>query len=241
MLAPTLSRVPAHPTSSPAPTRSPRRSRGAHLLAPAGALVAALLASCSAAPPPTSERAPDPDAFIDPAWQIEADVVGGVAATEDCIVAYERVDDGLAISAWSLEGDRLWTAPDSELIALARRELVQLGLADESEIVDGHVIRQVKAYPVYDDHYQQHVETVRRWIEQALPGLHLVGRNGMHKYNNQDHAMMTAALTAENILAGRTVWDVWQVNQDAEYHEAGEDRTLALTERLVPTRASRAA
>jgi protoporphyrinogen oxidase len=135
------------------------------------------------------------------------------------------------------EGDRLWTAPDSELIALARRELVQLGLADESEIVDGHVIRQVKAYPVYDDHYQQHVEAVRRWIEQSLPGLHLVGRNGMHKYNNQDHAMMTAALTVENILAGRRVWDVWQVNQDAEYHEAGEDRTLALTERLVPTRA----
>ena len=111
MLAPTLSRVPAHLTSSPAPTCSPHRPRGAHLLVPAGALVAALLASCSAAPPPTSERAPDPDALIDPAWQIEADVVGGVAATEDGIVAYERVDDGLAISAWSLEGDRLWSEP----------------------------------------------------------------------------------------------------------------------------------
>ncbi len=69
-----------------------------------------------------------------------------------------------------------------------------------------------------------------------MPGLHLVGRNGMHKYNNQDHAMMTALLTAENILAGENKWDVWQVNQDAEYHESGEDRTLAMSERLVPRR-----
>jgi hypothetical protein len=71
-----------------------------------------------------------------------------------------------------------------------------------------------------------------------MPGLYLVGRNGMHKYNNQDHAMMTALLTAENILAGEKMWDVWQVNQDAEYHESGEDRTLAMSERLVPRRLS---
>ncbi len=69
-----------------------------------------------------------------------------------------------------------------------------------------------------------------------MPCLHLVGRNGMHKYNNQDHAMMTALLTAENILAGEQKWDVWQVNQDAEYHESGEDRTLAMSERTVPRR-----
>ena len=139
------------------------------------------------------------------------------------------------------EGDALWEAPDGELIAQARRELVALGLAADSEIVDGHVIRQIKAYPVYDDDYQANVELVRTGVEQKLPGLHLVGRNGMHKYNNQDHAMMTAMLTAENILAGRAVWDVWQVNQDAEYHEAGEDRSMALGERLVPTRTTQAA
>jgi len=75
-------------------------------------------------------------------------------------------------------------------------------------------------------------------LESDMQGLHLVGRNGMHKYNNQDHAMMTALLTAENILAGEQLWDVWQVNEDAEYHESGEDRTLALSERLVPRPAS---
>jgi protoporphyrinogen oxidase len=135
------------------------------------------------------------------------------------------------------EGDNLWTSDDQALIDLARRELVQLGLAAADEVIDGHVIRQPKAYPVYDDVYQQNVAVIRAWIERDAAGLHLVGRNGMHKYNNQDHAMMTALLTAENILAGRAKWDVWQVNQDAEYHEAGEDRSLALTERLVPARA----
>ncbi|MCW5748847.1 MAG: NAD(P)/FAD-dependent oxidoreductase [Alphaproteobacteria bacterium] len=135
------------------------------------------------------------------------------------------------------EGDNLWTSADADLIDLAKRELVQLGLAAADEVVDGHVIRQPKAYPVYDDAYQQNVDVIRAWIERDAPGLHLVGRNGMHKYNNQDHAMMTALLTAENILAGHAKWDVWQVNQDAEYHEAGEDRGRALSERLVPARA----
>jgi protoporphyrinogen oxidase len=135
------------------------------------------------------------------------------------------------------EGDNLWTSDDQALIDLARRELVELGLAAADEVIDGHVIRQPKAYPVYDDAYQQNVDVIRTWIERDAAGLHLVGRNGMHKYNNQDHAMMTALLTAENILAGHAKWDVWQVNQDAEYHEAGEDRSLALTERLVPARA----
>jgi protoporphyrinogen oxidase len=135
------------------------------------------------------------------------------------------------------EGDDLWTSKDEDLVALARKELVQLGLAAGEDMVDGHVIRQPKAYPVYDDHYQQNVQTVREWIDKDMPGLHLVGRNGMHKYNNQDHAMMTALLAAENILAGHRKWDVWQVNQDAEYHEAGEDRSLALESgRLVPSR-----
>ena len=135
------------------------------------------------------------------------------------------------------EGDDLWTAKDEDLVALARKELVHLGLAANEDMVDGHVIRQPKAYPVYDDHYQANVQAVREWIEKDMPGLHLVGRNGMHKYNNQDHAMMTALLAAENILAGHRKWDVWQVNQDAEYHEAGEDRSLALDSgRLVPSR-----
>ena len=143
------------------------------------------------------------------------------------------------------DGDQLWAAPDAELIALATRELLALGLAQPGDTLDGTVVRQSKAYPVYDDRYQEHVETIRVALEQNYPGLHLVGRNGMHKYNNQDHAMMTAILTARNILAGRQVYDVWQVNQDAEYHEDGAAGTrddLAPGKpapaggRMVPTR-----
>jgi len=108
------------------------------------------------------------------------------------------------------------------------------------------VVRQPKAYPVYDEGYQDRVETIRGELETRYPGLHLVGRNGMHKYNNQDHAMMTAMLTVENIRLGRRAFDVWQVNQDAEYHEEGEvsdhlsediASLLKSGERLVPRRA----
>ena len=119
------------------------------------------------------------------------------------------------------DGDGLWTAPDAQLIELGKAEINKIGLAATEDVVDGCVIRQRKAYPVYDDAYQGHVDVVRRAFEQNYPSLHLVGRNGMHKYNNQDHAMMTAMLTARNILAGERQYDVWAVNQDAEYHESG--------------------
>ena len=136
------------------------------------------------------------------------------------------------------EGDGLWTSSDPDLVALASRELESLGLVKAGDVIDGHVVRQPKAYPVYDDEYARHVETIRSELEAHYPGLHLVGRNGMHKYNNQDHAMMTAMLTARNILAGEQLYDVWNVNQDAEYHEAG-DRGAQVTDttgRLVPRR-----
>jgi protoporphyrinogen oxidase len=120
------------------------------------------------------------------------------------------------------EGDGMWESADAELVAMAGRELAALGLARESDVIDGCVVRQPKAYPVYDEHYAGHVATIRSAVEAHCPNLHLVGRNGMHKYNNQDHAMMTAMLTVRNILAGRQVHDVWNVNQDAEYHEAGD-------------------
>ena len=120
------------------------------------------------------------------------------------------------------EGDGLWGSSDAELVARAKREMHQLGLVAPEDVVDGCVVRQAKAYPVYDDSYTEHVATVRRELDEKYPNLHLVGRNGMHKYNNQDHAMMTAMLCAKNILAGRKVYDVWEVNQDAEYHEAGD-------------------
>lgn len=135
------------------------------------------------------------------------------------------------------EGDGLWTTSDRELIELAKREIQKVNLAASADVVDGCVIRQPKAYPVYDDAYQQHVDTVRRALDENYPTLHLVGRNGMHKYNNQDHAMMTAMLTAKNILAGDRKYDVWAVNQDAEYHEAGEAGEHATeAENRVPVR-----
>jgi protoporphyrinogen oxidase len=139
----------------------------------------------------------------------------------------------LGLEYFCFEGDGLWTAPDSELVALAKREIAQIGLASAESVIDGVVVRQAKAYPVYDHDYRDNVDAVRREIEARFPALHLVGRNGMHKYNNQDHAMMTAMLTVENILAGERKFDVWNVNEDAEYHEETRERALG-GERLVP-------
>ena len=137
------------------------------------------------------------------------------------------------------EGDGLWNASDEVLLAMAKQEIQQLGLAAAADVVDGCVIRQRKAYPVYDDAYQAHVATVRHALDMHCPNLHLVGRNGMHKYNNQDHAMMTALLAARNILAGRNEYDVWAVNQDAEYHEAGNAGEQQIQAALVPMRAQK--
>ena len=137
------------------------------------------------------------------------------------------------------ENDGLWTSSDAELIELAKRELMQIGLARDGDVVDGCVVRQKKAYPVYDDDYSKHVATIRDEIEERYPNLHLIGRNGMHKYNNQDHAMMTAMLCVENILADTKLYDLWQVNGDAEYHEAGDgpvEEAQGTALRLVPTR-----
>lgn len=117
------------------------------------------------------------------------------------------------------EGDDLWASDDATLVKLATRELCRLGLASEVDITEGFVTRQRKAYPVYTNGYADKVDSVRRFVEARCPGLFLIGRNGMHKYNNQDHSMMTAMLTVENIVTGEPRYDVWKVNQDAQYHE----------------------
>ena len=132
------------------------------------------------------------------------------------------------------EGDELWTATDSELVGLAKRELSTLGLVDAGAVEAGHVVRQPKAYPVYDAAYAEHVVTIRQWLDQAVPNVHPVGRNGMHKYNNQDHSMLTAMLAAKNILGGSH--DVWEVNVEDDYHEeqtgkAGDDAAVYPAER----------
>jgi protoporphyrinogen oxidase len=131
------------------------------------------------------------------------------------------------------EGDGLWNSADNDLIALGIRELVQIGLAREADFKTGYVVRQRKAYPVYDAQYEANVQIIRNWLDEDCPNLQVVGRNGMHKYNNQDHSMMTAMLAVKNIIAGQKRYDVWQVNQDAEYHE--EVKTSGASgERMVP-------
>ncbi|HEX6764879.1 MAG TPA: NAD(P)/FAD-dependent oxidoreductase, partial [Polyangiaceae bacterium] len=131
------------------------------------------------------------------------------------------------------KGDGIWTASDTELTRLAEREMTAIGLLQKGAVVDSSIVRQPKAYPVYDSSYQKNVDLIRRELRSSFPGLWLVGRNGMHKYNNQDHSMMTALLSARNIVAGKELYDLWKVNQDAEYHESG-DRGAEETGRLIP-------
>jgi len=123
----------------------------------------------------------------------------------------------LGMEYFCFEGDGLWTASDAELVALASRELEMLGLAPHAPVVDSTVVRTRKAYPVYDTKYRANLDGVRGFLDQ-IPNLHTIGRNGMHKYNNQDHSMYTAMLTVDNML-GRAEHDVWAVNTDLEYHE----------------------
>ena len=129
----------------------------------------------------------------------------------------------VGLEYFCFEGDGLWSMDDADLIALATDEMETLGLVDRAKVRSGAVVRQEKAYPVYDEDYARNVEAMRAELEAKHPTLHLVGRNGMHRYNNQDHAMMTAMLTVENILAGERIYDTWCVNEDAEYHEAGDE------------------
>ena len=150
----------------------------------------------------------------------------------------------LGLEYFCFEGDGLWSLPDGELVELGRRELASLGLARLEEIVDGCVVRQPKAYPVYDEVYERGIAAIRGFLG-VVPNLQLVGRNGMHRYNNQDHSMLTAILAARNIVADMRgmgpTYDLWKVNADEEYHEGavvgGEDdfSGLEATQPLVPS------
>ncbi|MBO9546450.1 NAD(P)/FAD-dependent oxidoreductase [Caulobacter sp.] len=121
----------------------------------------------------------------------------------------------LGLEYFCFEGDGLWVTSDEDLVAIAKREIGKIGLMDPADVRDACVVRQHKAYPVYDDAYAEHIKMIRLDLKMHFPGLHLVGRNGMHKYNNQDHAMMTGVLTAENIVAGEAIHDVWEVSDEA--------------------------
>ncbi|PSB01504.1 NAD(P)/FAD-dependent oxidoreductase [Merismopedia glauca] len=122
----------------------------------------------------------------------------------------------LGMEYFCSEGDEIWEMSDSELIDLATRELDSLGLVSADKVQDGTVIRQKKAYPVYDRDYYQHLEVIRNYID-TFDNLQTVGRNGMHRYNNQDHSMLTGLLAAKNILGEEH--DLWDVNTERSYHE----------------------
>jgi protoporphyrinogen oxidase len=147
----------------------------------------------------------------------------------------------LGLEYFCFEGDGLWRTPDADLIELGKSELAQLGLLDPAKVLDGTVLRIEKAYPIYDANYRRGVAAVRRFLE-TVPNLQLVGRNGMHRYNNQDHSMLTAMLAARNILGAR--YDLWQVNVDENYHEEGAElteqelRALDASQPLVPNTVS---
>ncbi|MBY0489924.1 MAG: NAD(P)/FAD-dependent oxidoreductase [Gemmatimonadaceae bacterium] len=124
----------------------------------------------------------------------------------------------LGLEYFCFEGDELWTMPDDALVLLGQAELRQLGLIADEMFLDGAVVRMPKAYPIYDESYRRRVEVIRRALD-TMDNFHTIGRNGMHKYNNQDHSMLTAMLTVDNTLASAAPTDVWAVNTDYEYHE----------------------
>jgi protoporphyrinogen oxidase len=122
----------------------------------------------------------------------------------------------LGLEYFCFEGDGLWTMSDEDLIELGKAELGSLGIADKSLVESGTVVRMPKAYPVYDSTYLESLELIKQFLS-TFGNLQLVGRNGMHKYNNQDHSMLTAMLAVRNILGSN--YDLWLVNTDKEYHE----------------------
>jgi protoporphyrinogen oxidase len=121
------------------------------------------------------------------------------------------------------EGDGLWTSTDEALGQLAIAEMQQLGLLDIVSNMKTYVVRQHKAYPVYTESYKTNIEIIKTGLKK-IPQVQVSGRNGMHKYNNQDHSMMTAMLAAKNIIENAAHYNIWNVNEDAEYHEQGDEK-----------------
>ena len=123
----------------------------------------------------------------------------------------------LGLEYFCTEGDEVWTMSDVDLIALGKREVERIGLARQGDVEDGCVVRVDKAYPVYDSDYREHLERLRSYVDR-FKNFQTIGRNGLHRYNNQDHAMLTGMMAVRNaVLAEKN--DLWSVNTDQEYHE----------------------
>ncbi len=129
----------------------------------------------------------------------------------------DHTKTSLGLEYFCSEGDEIWRMPDAALVELGKREIAHIGLARAEDVVDGCVARVPKAYPVYDSAYGEHLQVVRHFVD-GLANLQTIGRNGLHRYNNQDHAMMTGILAVRNLVDGER-HDLWSVNTDQEYHE----------------------
>jgi protoporphyrinogen oxidase len=140
-------------------------------------------------------------------------------------MVHDPMKTSLGLEYFCTEGDALWEMPDADLIELAKSEIDRIGLARYADIVDGCVFRVPKAYPVYDSDYRDHLAEIRRFTEGLL-NVTSIGRNGLHRYNNQDHAMLTGMLAVRNLIAGER-HDLWSVNADQAYHEEIYDDTRA--------------
>ena len=122
----------------------------------------------------------------------------------------------LGVEYFVNENDDLWCMPDDQLVDFAAKELAAIGLTRGARIEAGVVFRQKKAYPVYDETYSERLVLIRAFLRN-LENLQMIGRNGLHKYNNQDHSMLTAILAVENIFGARH--DIWRFNSDQSYQE----------------------
>jgi len=130
-------------------------------------------------------------------------------------------DASVGMEYFCFEGDELWNTPDDQLVTMAGQEIEKLKLAKAADVVDGYVERVHKAYPIYDELYAERVMKIREWLE-GVSNLTQVGRNGLHRYNNSDHSMLTSMRAVDNILLG-TDHDIWSVNVESVYHEEVHD------------------
>jgi protoporphyrinogen oxidase len=135
----------------------------------------------------------------------------------------------LGLEYFVQKDDELWSAQDDDLIELAKEECAELGLINKEDVIDGTVIRMEKAYPVYDGAYKENLSVIRAYLD-TVPNLQLIGRNGQHRYNNQDHSMLTAIYAARNLSGAE--YNLWDVNVEGDYLE--EVRPERSSDRLVP-------
>src|SRR6185437_11736266 len=133
----------------------------------------------------------------------------------------------IGVEYFCYDTDPLWALPDAEMAQLAARELEKIGLARAGDVLDSVVVRMPKTYPAYFGDAYAHFDELRRYLD-GIENLYLVGRNGMHKYNNQDHSMLTAMTAVDNIIAGRRDKEnLWAVNTEMEFHEEKAEKAAA--------------